>query len=402
MICYALVSNRQTVAALAELESPGRYHFISITKVCEVAGAAATSTTSVSRVDAAILDLLGSVTSADSRLPAMLMQANPDIASVDNVSFFDATGTLEISVTTTASDADVRNAIAFVVTDVASGLWEGATVARLDGHDPAPTRGHGRRHALLVGLRDDDDIADGTMTYADWIELTGVGESTASERFDPRFSQRFDPRRRQAALSGRLAGRRGGRAYSRGVERALHRIAIVNRGEAAMRLVNAVSELRHELSRDIGTIALHAHAERAAMFVRESDAAVCIDDHRSPDAPGSPYLDLDALGRALKASGADAAWVGWGFVAERPEFAELCDELGIVFVGPPPAVMRSLGDKIGAKLLAEKADVPVAPWSGGAVDTLEDDHVRPNDRVPADGEGDRRWRRTRDSPRRPC
>ena len=160
------------------------------------------------------------------------------------------------------------------------------------------------------------------------------------------------------------------------MERALHRIAIVNRGEAAMRLVNAVSELRHELSRDIGTIALHTHAERAAMFVRESDAAVCIDDHRSPDAPGSPYLDLDALGRALKASGADAAWVGWGFVAERPEFAELCDELGIVFVGPPPAVMRSLGDKIGAKLLAEQADVPVAPWSGGAVNTLEDAHVQ--------------------------
>ncbi len=160
------------------------------------------------------------------------------------------------------------------------------------------------------------------------------------------------------------------------MERVLHRIAIVNRGEAAMRLVNAVSELRHELGRDIGTIALHTHAERAAMFVRESDAAVCIDDHRSPDAPGSPYLDLDALGRALKASGADAAWVGWGFVAERPEFAELCDELGIVFVGPPPAVMRSLGDKIGAKLLAEKADVPVAPWSGGAVDTLDDAHVQ--------------------------
>ena len=68
------------------------------------------------------------------------------------------------------------------------------------------------------------------------------------------------------------------------------------------------------------------------------------------------------------AARADAAWVGWGFVAERPEFAELCDRLGIVFVGPSADVMRRLGDKIGAKLLAEQADVPVAAWSGGPVD----------------------------------
>ena len=71
------------------------------------------------------------------------------------------------------------------------------------------------------------------------------------------------------------------------------------------------------------------------------------------------------------AARADAAWVGWGFVAERPEFAELCERLGIVFVGPGAGVMRRLGDKIGAKLLAEQADVPVAPWSGGPVDDLE-------------------------------
>ena len=76
--------------------------------------------------------------------------------------------------------------------------------------------------------------------------------------------------------------------------------------------------------------------------------------------------------RALVAARADAAWVGWGFVAERPEFAELCDRLGITFVGPSADVMRKLGDKIGAKLLAERADVPVAAWSGGPVDTLDD------------------------------
>ena len=69
---------------------------------------------------------------------------------------------------------------------------------------------------------------------------------------------------------------------------------------------------------------------------------------------------------------ADAAWVGWGFVAEDPAFAELCERLGVAFVGPPADVMRRLGDKIGAKLLAEEVGVPVAAWSGGPVATVED------------------------------
>jgi acetyl/propionyl-CoA carboxylase alpha subunit/acetyl-CoA carboxylase carboxyltransferase component len=68
-------------------------------------------------------------------------------------------------------------------------------------------------------------------------------------------------------------------------------------------------------------------------------------------------------------SEADAAWVGWGFVAEHPEFATLCKRLGVVFLGPDPEVMEQLGDKITAKRLAETADVPVAPWSGGPVAT---------------------------------
>src|SRR4029450_8015757 len=79
------------------------------------------------------------------------------------------------------------------------------------------------------------------------------------------------------------------------------------------------------------------------------------------------YLDHGALERALREARADAAWVGWGFVAEQAEFAELCERLGVVFVGPDPAVMRLVGDKIAAKRLAEEARVPVAPWSGGPV-----------------------------------
>ena len=154
------------------------------------------------------------------------------------------------------------------------------------------------------------------------------------------------------------------------MSRGVSRIAIVNRGEAAMRLINAVRELRQEGRPDLRCIALHTTAERSAMFVREADEAVCIDDGIAI-AAASPYLDLAALERALVASGADAAWVGWGFVAERAEFAELCERLGVTFIGPRPEVMGRLGDKIGAKLLAEQAEVPVAPWSGGPVDTLD-------------------------------
>jgi len=144
------------------------------------------------------------------------------------------------------------------------------------------------------------------------------------------------------------------------------RIAIVNRGEAAMRLIHAARELDGALT----TVALHTAAERRAMFVREADEAVCFEDLGVPIA-GTPYLDLDVLEAALRAARAEAVWVGWGFVAERPEFAERCEDLGLTFVGPSAGVMRLLGDKIAAKQLAEEADVPLAPWSGGPVADVE-------------------------------
>jgi acetyl/propionyl-CoA carboxylase alpha subunit/acetyl-CoA carboxylase carboxyltransferase component len=88
-------------------------------------------------------------------------------------------------------------------------------------------------------------------------------------------------------------------------------------------------------------------------------------------ASARPYLDLKLLERALAETGADAAWAGWGFVAEDPAFAELCDKAGVTFVGPSAEAMRKLGDKIGAKLIAEDIGVPVAPWSHAAVQDLE-------------------------------
>ncbi|MFF0495305.1 carboxyl transferase domain-containing protein [Nocardia aobensis] len=144
------------------------------------------------------------------------------------------------------------------------------------------------------------------------------------------------------------------------------RIAIVNRGEAAMRLIHAVRDLAAATARQIETVALYTDVDRTATFVREADIAYDLGP-----ASARPYLDLKALEKALVTTKADAAWVGWGFVAEDPAFAELCEQIGITFIGPSPDAMRKLGDKIGAKLIAEEVGVPVAPWSRGAVETLD-------------------------------
>ena len=120
------------------------------------------------------------------------------------------------------------------------------------------------------------------------------------------------------------------------MEGSFHRLAIVNRGEAAMRAIRAVRELNETSEHPISPIALYTEPDRQAMFVRVADEAYCLDDGARGDSAEqrSGYLDSAALERALTATAADAAWVGWGFVAERPEFAELCERLGIVFVGP--------------------------------------------------------------------
>ncbi|WP_240474390.1 carboxyl transferase domain-containing protein, partial [Intrasporangium chromatireducens] len=147
------------------------------------------------------------------------------------------------------------------------------------------------------------------------------------------------------------------------------RIAIVNRGEAAMRLIHAVRDLNAATpdGPQIETVALHTEGERRAMFVREADRAYDLGP-----AANRPYLDYAVLEKALVETGADAAWVGWGFVAEDPGFAELCARIGVTFIGPSAEAMRKLGDKIGSKLIAEEVGVPVAPWSRGGVDTLEE------------------------------
>ncbi|GLZ44305.1 fused acetyl/propionyl-CoA carboxylase subuit alpha/methylmalonyl-CoA decarboxylase subunit alpha [Actinomycetospora sp. NBRC 106375] len=156
--------------------------------------------------------------------------------------------------------------------------------------------------------------------------------------------------------------------------RPFQRLAVVNRGEPAMRLINAVREWNAEHDGTlppIRTIAVHTAVDRHAMAVREADEAVLIGPDDPDDMGPVPYLDLPELERALLSCRADAVWPGWGFVSERAEFAALCERLGITFVGPGSETMQRLGDKIESKRIAESVGVPMAPWSGGPVADAE-------------------------------
>jgi acetyl/propionyl-CoA carboxylase alpha subunit/acetyl-CoA carboxylase carboxyltransferase component len=158
------------------------------------------------------------------------------------------------------------------------------------------------------------------------------------------------------------------------MEHEFQRVAIINRGEAAMRFIHAAREFNQEHGTALCTIALFTEPDRHAMFVREADEAVSLGAAHFIDPstrqPKCSYVDYGQLERVLATAHADAVWPGWGFVAEHAGFADLCRGMGIVFIGPDGGVMRRLGDKISSKLLAEQAQVPVALWSGGPVEKL--------------------------------
>ncbi|HEU5158427.1 MAG TPA: carboxyl transferase domain-containing protein [Streptosporangiaceae bacterium] len=154
--------------------------------------------------------------------------------------------------------------------------------------------------------------------------------------------------------------------------RRIRRLAIVNRGEPAMRALHAVAELNNDGGTPpITAIVVHTTLDADAWFVRMADEAVSIgpatfvdpaDGHRK-----SAYLNERRVMEALLEVRADAVWVGWGFLAEHGSFAQRCEEAGLVFVGPSSDTIRLLGDKMAAKMLAEKVHVPVVPWSGGPI-----------------------------------
>ncbi|NNJ47627.1 MAG: ATP-grasp domain-containing protein, partial [Acidimicrobiia bacterium] len=155
------------------------------------------------------------------------------------------------------------------------------------------------------------------------------------------------------------------------------RIAIVNRGEPAMRLIRAVREINAEYGLGLKALAFYTEPDRAAMFVREADEGYSLGPATTTEEGERKhaYLNYPLLERMLRESRAEAVWAGWGFVAEHADFVELCERAGVTFIGPSADVMRRLGDKITSKQLAESSGVPVAPWSGGPVESAGAAHT---------------------------
>jgi acetyl-CoA carboxylase biotin carboxylase subunit len=135
------------------------------------------------------------------------------------------------------------------------------------------------------------------------------------------------------------------------------KILIANRGEIALRVLRACKEL------GIATVAVHSTADADAMHVRLADESVCI----GPPAARDSYLNIPALLAACEITGADAVHPGYGFLSENARFAEILEEHNIHFIGPKPAHIRLMGDKIEAKRTAQRLGIPVVPGSDGGV-----------------------------------
>jgi acetyl-CoA carboxylase biotin carboxylase subunit len=135
------------------------------------------------------------------------------------------------------------------------------------------------------------------------------------------------------------------------------KILIANRGEIALRVLRACKEL------GIPTVAVHSTADAEAMHVKLADESVCI----GPPAARDSYLNIPALLAACEITGADAVHPGYGFLSENARFAEILEEHNVHFIGPKPAHIRIMGDKIEAKRTATRLGIPVVPGSEGGV-----------------------------------
>jgi len=139
--------------------------------------------------------------------------------------------------------------------------------------------------------------------------------------------------------------------------RKINKLLIANRGEIALRIHRACHEM------GIRTVAVHSTADADAMHVRLADEAICI----GPPAARDSYLNIPNIISAAEISGADAIHPGYGFLSENAQFAEIVEMHNILFVGPKPEHIRTMGDKVEAKRTAGALGLPLVPGSDGAV-----------------------------------
>ena len=141
-----------------------------------------------------------------------------------------------------------------------------------------------------------------------------------------------------------------------------NKILIANRGEIALRIIRACREL------GIKTVAVYSEADETSLHLELADERVCI----GPPISSKSYLKIESIIDAARQTGADAIHPGYGYLAEKEEFADACAASDITFIGPTTDNLRLAGDKIAGKKIIQEAGVPVIPSSPGSVDTIED------------------------------
>ncbi|MET0928123.1 MAG: biotin carboxylase N-terminal domain-containing protein, partial [Aeromicrobium sp.] len=142
----------------------------------------------------------------------------------------------------------------------------------------------------------------------------------------------------------------------------LAKVLIANRGEIAVRVIRACKDA------GIGSVAVYAEPDRDAVFVRLADEAYSLEG----STPAESYLSIEKILTIAKRSGADSVHPGYGFLAENAEFAQAVIDAGLIWIGPPPAAIESLGDKAKAKQIALKANAPLAPGTKDAVKSADE------------------------------
>lgn len=140
------------------------------------------------------------------------------------------------------------------------------------------------------------------------------------------------------------------------------KILIANRGEIALRIIRTAKEM------GIKTVAVYSAADKESLHVKFADEALCI----GPAESSKSYLNFQNIISAIELTNADAVHPGYGFLAENANFAELCTQYGVKFIGPTPEMIRKMGDKISAKETMIAAGVPCIPGSVGLVEDIEE------------------------------
>ncbi len=140
------------------------------------------------------------------------------------------------------------------------------------------------------------------------------------------------------------------------------KVLVANRGEIALRVMNACREL------GIRTVAVYSEADRNSLHVKFADEAICI----GPPRPADSYLNVPAVISAAEIADVEAIHPGYGLLSENANFAEVCRASNIKFIGPPPEVTRLMGEKEKARQAMKRAKVPILPGSDGVIATAEE------------------------------